>query len=200
VLRTGVSDRDLAQTKLEVLDHLPIRMLGAVLNDVREGGVYRYYSYYLEGYEAEGRTRRRSRASAAGAGVTPHKDQPCPDPSARARRRPPRAVQRHLGVAQTAANAASAHRLTQSRADLQQLQRRLVGMAEDAPLRQGGVAEFVRAETTYIRRRRRGRRLPRGRPAPRGRRNGAKDPRRPRPAGRASNSSRTLQRWAPRRK
>jgi len=53
VLRTGVSDRELAQTKLEVLDHLPIRVLGAVLNDVRLGGVYRYYSYYLEGYEAK---------------------------------------------------------------------------------------------------------------------------------------------------
>ena len=52
VLRTGVSDRDLAQTKLEVLDHLPIRLLGAVLNDVR-GSAYRYYSYYLEGYEAK---------------------------------------------------------------------------------------------------------------------------------------------------
>jgi hypothetical protein len=35
------------------LDHLPIRILGAVLNDVRPGGVYRYYSYYLEGYEAK---------------------------------------------------------------------------------------------------------------------------------------------------
>src|SRR5436190_1744251 len=52
VLRTGVSDRELAQAKLEVLQYLPIRVLGAVLNDVRLGGVYRYYSYYLEGYEA----------------------------------------------------------------------------------------------------------------------------------------------------
>src|SRR5437773_1974205 len=52
VLRTGVSDRELAQTKLEVLAHLPIRILGAVLNDVR-GGLYRYYSYYLEGYEVK---------------------------------------------------------------------------------------------------------------------------------------------------
>jgi hypothetical protein len=41
------------QAKLQVLDHLPIRQLGAVLNDVRLGGVYRYYSYYLEGYEAQ---------------------------------------------------------------------------------------------------------------------------------------------------
>src|SRR5439155_61848 len=53
VLRTGVSDRALMQTKLGVLDHLPIRVLGAVLNGVVPGGVYRYYSYYLEGYEAK---------------------------------------------------------------------------------------------------------------------------------------------------
>jgi capsular exopolysaccharide synthesis family protein len=51
VLRTGVSDRELAEAKLDVLDRLPIRVLGAVLNDVRPDGVYRYYSYYLAGYE-----------------------------------------------------------------------------------------------------------------------------------------------------
>jgi capsular exopolysaccharide synthesis family protein len=51
VLRTGVSDRELAEAKLDVLDRLPIRVLGAVLNDVRADGVYRYYSYYLAGYE-----------------------------------------------------------------------------------------------------------------------------------------------------
>src|SRR5436190_201508 len=51
VLRTGYSDREMAQNKLQALTHLPIRVLGAVLNDVR-GSRYRYYSYYLEGYEA----------------------------------------------------------------------------------------------------------------------------------------------------
>jgi polysaccharide biosynthesis transport protein len=51
VLRAGVSDRELTETKLGVLTHLPVRLLGAVLNDVRPGGAYRYYSYYLEGYE-----------------------------------------------------------------------------------------------------------------------------------------------------
>jgi len=50
VLRTGVSDRELAEAKLGILQHLPINVLGAVLNDVRPGGAYRYYSYYLEGY------------------------------------------------------------------------------------------------------------------------------------------------------
>ena len=46
VLRAGATDRKLAQAKLKVLRRLPIRMLGAVLNDVRTSeGEYRYYSY-----------------------------------------------------------------------------------------------------------------------------------------------------------
>ena len=44
------SDRELAEAKLGILQHLPINVLGAVLNDVRPGGAYRYYSYYLENY------------------------------------------------------------------------------------------------------------------------------------------------------
>lgn len=52
VLRNGVSDRDLAESKLGDLQRLPIRMLGAVLNDVKPEGVYRYYSY-LPGYRAD---------------------------------------------------------------------------------------------------------------------------------------------------
>ncbi|HYU29180.1 MAG TPA: polysaccharide biosynthesis tyrosine autokinase [Gemmatimonadales bacterium] len=55
VLRTGHSHRDVTGAKLEVLDRLPIRLLGAVLNDVpRQAayGYYAYYSYYLPGYEA----------------------------------------------------------------------------------------------------------------------------------------------------
>ena len=43
VLRPGVSDRKLAAAKLEILDRLPIRILGAVLNGVPVGGSYRYY-------------------------------------------------------------------------------------------------------------------------------------------------------------
>lgn len=51
VLRPGVSDRKLAAAKLEVLDRLPIRLLGTVLNGVPDGGVYRYYgSDYTYGY------------------------------------------------------------------------------------------------------------------------------------------------------
>jgi succinoglycan biosynthesis transport protein ExoP len=55
VLRTGHSHRDVTGAKLEVLDRLPVRLLGAVLNDVPRGaayGYYAYYSYYLPGYEA----------------------------------------------------------------------------------------------------------------------------------------------------
>ena len=55
VLRTGHSNRNVTGAKLEVLQRLPIRLLGAVLNDVPRGGAYgyyAYYSYYLPGYEA----------------------------------------------------------------------------------------------------------------------------------------------------
>jgi len=44
VLRQGVSDRKLAAAKLGVLDRLPIRILGAVINGVPTGGMYKYYS------------------------------------------------------------------------------------------------------------------------------------------------------------
>jgi len=49
VLRTGRTDRKLAHNKLETLDRMPIRVVGAVLNDVRANGMYKYYSY-LDGY------------------------------------------------------------------------------------------------------------------------------------------------------
>ena len=53
VLRSGVSDREMAEAKLEVLQQLPVRVLGAILNDVRPRGAYRYYSYYVEGYDVQ---------------------------------------------------------------------------------------------------------------------------------------------------
>lgn len=49
VLRTGTTDRRMADAKLKLLKRLPIRILGAVLNDIRAQGVYRYYTY-LYGY------------------------------------------------------------------------------------------------------------------------------------------------------
>ncbi len=52
VLRTGVSNREVIETKLEVLDRMPVRLLGAVLNDVPDNAAYGYYAYYLPGYEA----------------------------------------------------------------------------------------------------------------------------------------------------
>jgi succinoglycan biosynthesis transport protein ExoP len=53
VLRPGVSDRKLAAAKLGVLDRLPIRILGVVINGVAEGGMYRYYGTdYAHGEDA----------------------------------------------------------------------------------------------------------------------------------------------------
>jgi tyrosine-protein kinase Etk/Wzc len=51
VLRNGATDRQMTHVKLEGIERLPIRVLGAVLNDVQPGGVYKYYSY-LSGYAA----------------------------------------------------------------------------------------------------------------------------------------------------
>ena len=52
VLRTGVTDRELAQTRLHDITRLPIRLLGAILNDVSTQGIYKYYGY-TPGYRAE---------------------------------------------------------------------------------------------------------------------------------------------------
>jgi Mrp family chromosome partitioning ATPase len=51
VLRPAQTDRKLAAAKLEVLDRLPIRIVGAVLNAVPGGGAYRYYGadYHYKG-------------------------------------------------------------------------------------------------------------------------------------------------------
>jgi polysaccharide biosynthesis transport protein len=45
ILRTGATDGELTEAKLEPLYRLPVRMLGAVLNAVPAGGPYQYYSY-----------------------------------------------------------------------------------------------------------------------------------------------------------
>ena len=65
VLRAGVSDLDMAGAKLDVLDTLPVRVLGAVLNDVRPYGAYRYYTYDAAAYgEADSAANRRRSGSA----------------------------------------------------------------------------------------------------------------------------------------
>jgi tyrosine-protein kinase Etk/Wzc len=53
VMRTGQTDREEAEAKLDVLDRLPVRVLGAILNDAKDQRLYGYgyYSYYMPGYE-----------------------------------------------------------------------------------------------------------------------------------------------------
>jgi capsular exopolysaccharide synthesis family protein len=52
VIRTGSTEKALAQAKLDQLSRLPIRILGAILNDVDPtDGYHYYYSAYLPGYE-----------------------------------------------------------------------------------------------------------------------------------------------------
>jgi polysaccharide biosynthesis transport protein len=45
VLRSGTTDLRMAQAKLRVLDNLPVRVIGAVLNEIDTEGAYQYYSY-----------------------------------------------------------------------------------------------------------------------------------------------------------
>jgi succinoglycan biosynthesis transport protein ExoP len=67
VLRTGVTDRELAEAKLDMLDRLPIRILGAILNDVQPTGHYRYYGYhyYTDGYEPRDEAAEQAAEQAA---------------------------------------------------------------------------------------------------------------------------------------
>ncbi|MES2523935.1 MAG: polysaccharide biosynthesis tyrosine autokinase [Gemmatimonadota bacterium] len=48
VLRVGVTDRKMAQAKMAVVDTLPVRVMGAILNGITLTGVYQYYSYYQD--------------------------------------------------------------------------------------------------------------------------------------------------------
>lgn len=52
VMRSGVTDRKMAEAKMATVDTLPIRVMGAVLNGIEMKGVYQYYSYYQD-YAAE---------------------------------------------------------------------------------------------------------------------------------------------------
>jgi succinoglycan biosynthesis transport protein ExoP len=48
VMRAGVTDRKMAAAKMAVVDTLPVRVMGAVLNGIKMTGAYEYYSYYQE--------------------------------------------------------------------------------------------------------------------------------------------------------
>ena len=61
VLRLGTTDRETAEAKLDLLDRLPVRLLGTVLNDVPEHSAYAPYSYYMEGYAYEAERGREPR-------------------------------------------------------------------------------------------------------------------------------------------
>lgn len=52
VLRAGVTDRKMASAKMAIVDTLPVRVMGTVLNSIKLSGAYQYYSYYQD-YAAE---------------------------------------------------------------------------------------------------------------------------------------------------
>jgi polysaccharide biosynthesis transport protein len=52
VLRPGATDRKVAEAKLKTLERFPVRLLGAVLNDVPLEGAYQQYAY-VYGYTAD---------------------------------------------------------------------------------------------------------------------------------------------------
>lgn len=52
VMRTGVSDRKMAKAKVKLLERFPIRVVGAIVNDVPSAGLYQEYSY-LYGYSPD---------------------------------------------------------------------------------------------------------------------------------------------------
>jgi succinoglycan biosynthesis transport protein ExoP len=69
VLRAGETDRQLAEAKLQIVDRLPVRMLGAILNDVRlKEGAYKYYRYsygYVAEVDEEAKPNKLSSASSS---------------------------------------------------------------------------------------------------------------------------------------
>ena len=59
VLRSGETDRRMAQAKLKILNRLPIRLLGAVLNATHSNEDFSYYSYlYSDLPEEAGKTSK----------------------------------------------------------------------------------------------------------------------------------------------
>lgn len=48
VMRAGVTDRKMAAARMAIVETLPVRVMGAVINGIQMTGVYQYYSYYQE--------------------------------------------------------------------------------------------------------------------------------------------------------
>jgi polysaccharide biosynthesis transport protein len=59
VLRMGHTERRLASRKLSLLDHLPVYVLGSVLNEVPAYGEFQYYTAYSAGYALDDATSTR---------------------------------------------------------------------------------------------------------------------------------------------
>lgn len=57
VLRADYTDLQFTEAKLAMLERLPVRILGAILNAVPARGAYRYYSY-IPGYEEVGEEQK----------------------------------------------------------------------------------------------------------------------------------------------
>ncbi|MGH7463754.1 MAG: polysaccharide biosynthesis tyrosine autokinase, partial [Longimicrobiales bacterium] len=67
VLRTGNTERAMAQQKLDIVNKLPIRLLGAVLNGFDSVEGYRYYSY-MPGYDTSEEAERENLLQPASSG------------------------------------------------------------------------------------------------------------------------------------
>ena len=69
VLRSGITDRKMAEAKMAVVDTLPVRVMGTVLNGIKLVGAYQYYSYYQD-YAAQDEEPVAQLANGSGAGVS----------------------------------------------------------------------------------------------------------------------------------
>jgi hypothetical protein len=66
--------------QLKLLGHLPVRMVGVVLNDVRTDGAYRYYAYLYADLMEEERPLTRLKPNLPGAPVAKRPEQPVAPP------------------------------------------------------------------------------------------------------------------------
>jgi Mrp family chromosome partitioning ATPase len=81
VLRSGETDRKMAEVQLKLLGHLPVRIVGVVLNDVQTDGEYRYYAYLYSDLMEEERPLPRLKSKLPNGGAFPtHVEQPITPP------------------------------------------------------------------------------------------------------------------------